>query len=287
MHIMQQIIVVVMAVAVGLVSGALGVHYARQAEVQELHAAVKAQEAAIAERVAEAESKAAERIRALEAEAEAAKSKLYERENELAAVEESASSAQERLLEAERRAMAAMESGEVEAPVAETEAPRDEDRRDRRGRGDWGNMTEEQREEMATRFREGMNQVFEDEMAYATDEESRARVAAISGYANQMFDMRRAMRDAATDEERDALRAEMDTMREETDKLVKEQQNAMLRDVARAHGVQGGPETRAYMQDIRSVIESPFFTFPMGGRGGPPGGFGGRGGRGGGEAAGQ
>jgi hypothetical protein len=279
---MQQIIVVVMAVAVGLVSGALGVHYARQAEVQELQAAVKAQEADADARVAEAEARAAERIRSLEAETEAAKAKLYERENELAAVEESASTAQERLLEAERRAMAAMESGEDEE-TAETEAPRDEDRRDRRGRGDWGNMTEEQREEMAARFREGMNQVFEEEMAYATDEESRARVAAISGYANQMFDVRRAMRDAATDEERDALRAEMDAMREETDKLVKEQQNAMLREVARAHGVKGGPETRAYMQDIRSVIESPFFTFPMGGRGGPPGGFGGR--RGGGEAA--
>jgi len=281
---MQQIIIVVMAVAVGLVSGALGVHYARQAEVQELHAAVKTQEAVAAARVAEAEAKAAERIRALEAETEAAKAKLYERENELAAVEESASSAQERLLEAERRAMTALESGEEdETPAPEADGGRDEGRRDRRGRGDWGNMTEEQREEMAARFREGMNQVFEEEMAYATDEESRARVSAISGYANQMFDMRRAMRDAATDEERDALRAEMDAMREETDKLVKEQQNAMLRDVARAHGVKGGPETRAYMQDIRSVIESPFFTFPMGGRGGPPGGFGGR--RGGGEAA--
>ncbi|MBI1317342.1 MAG: hypothetical protein GC168_00150 [Candidatus Hydrogenedens sp.] len=281
---MQQAISLVVALAIGLVAGALGVHFVREADLQKMQAQLLEQEQAAKARLELAKTQADERLHALEAEVESAKAQLYDREDKLAEVEASATSAQEQLRRAELEAQAALEAQETEGAAEEAPAEADSNREDReRWRGGWGDMTEEQRQEMANRFRDGMNQFFDEEYAYAKDAESQERIAALGDYANQMFDLRRAMRDATTDEEREALRAQSDEMREASEKLLREQQNAMLRDVATAHGIKG-KDSKAYIRDMRAVMESPFFTFPMGGRGpGGPGGFGGgpRGGGGG------
>jgi hypothetical protein len=95
------------------------------------------------------------------------------------------------------------------------------------------------------------------------------------------------MRDAQTDEERDAIRDEMRTLGESTRQLVQEQQDFLMRDSLRQSGITDPKAQDAAMQSLRQTMEGPFFRGPLawgaGGPGGPGGGgfFGG--GRGGGR----
>jgi predicted nucleic acid-binding Zn-ribbon protein len=113
---------------------------------------------------------------------------------------------------------------------------------------------------------------FADQIANATTEEARQRLEDIDAYRNQMFELRAAMRNAKTEEERAALEEQADAARDNLQQLTKEQQRAMLVDVGRNYGLKG-EDLQAFQREMREVIESPFFRM-----GGPGGGGRGRGG---------
>ncbi len=141
---------------------------------------------------------------------------------------------------------------------------------------------EQERQEEETRraerfeaFRSQIDDFFDNEIANAPTEEMRARLELLDEYREDLFELRSAMRAATTDEERAELEAQSDAARDAMGQLMREQQRDMLMDVGRTHGLKG-ESLRTFQQDVRNLMESPYFRF--GGPGGPggPGGMGGR-----------
>ena len=138
-----------------------------------------------------------------------------------------------------------------------------------------------EREQRVAEFQAMADNFFADQIANATTDEARQRLEDIDTYRNQMFELRAAMRNAKTEEERAALEEQADAARDNLQQLTKEQQRAMLVDVGRNYGLKG-EDLQAFQREMREVIESPFFRMggPGGGgrgRGGPFGGGGGPG----------
>lgn len=135
------------------------------------------------------------------------------------------------------------------------------------------------REEWSNNFRGGMQQFLDTAYAEASTPAEQERIAALGEYGEAMFELRRQMGDAETDEEREALgeamRENWDGMRD----LMREQQDHMFRETLEAAGIKKRGEQRLLIENIRETIESPFFmgSRGSGGFGGPPGGFGRRG----------
>jgi hypothetical protein len=146
-------------------------------------------------------------------------------------------------------------------------APR-EDERDGRDNPE----RQAEREQRMAEFQAMADTFFADQIANATTEEARQRLEDIDAYRNQMFELRAAMRNAKTEEERAALEEQADAARDNLQQLTKEQQRAMLVDVGRNYGLKG-EDLQAFQREMREVIESPFFRM-----GGPGGGGRGRGG---------
>lgn len=134
---------------------------------------------------------------------------------------------------------------------------------------------EARRAERFEAFRSQVDDFFDNEIANAPTEEMRARLELLDAYREDMFELRTAMRSATTDEEREELDAQADAARDAMGQLMREQQRDMLMAVGRTHGLKG-EALRTFQQDVRNLMESPYFRF--GGSGGPggPGGMGGR-----------
>lgn len=175
------------------------------------------------------------------------------------------------------------------------EAPPDTGRR-RGGRGDDGTpltpeeqkarderraQWEQQRQEGVQRFRENVYSNFADAANAETDPVARERLTTMAEYSEQMFDLREQMRNAQTDEDQEALRAQMGEVVSNLRQMNREQQDYMLGSLAQQYGVQS-IQQQQFLEDVRSTVSSPFFE--MGGRRG--GGVGGGGVRGGGSGGG-
>ncbi|MBX7257445.1 MAG: hypothetical protein K1Y02_13865 [Candidatus Hydrogenedentes bacterium] len=188
------------------------------------------------------------------------------------------------------------EVAEVPAEMPEQPAPADnasmrDGRRDRRGGPGEEATPEEQeawrqeREQRMTEFRDRMGQFFAGEMEKTNDPAVQQRLSQISEYSQYSMDLRRQMREAQTDEERQALSEQFEQVANTTRTLVKEQQDYLLRQSLASNGVTDAATQDAMINSYRTTMESPFFRMPMGGGpGGGPwgGGWGGRGSRGGG-----
>lgn len=144
--------------------------------------------------------------------------------------------------------------------------------RNRETRGNWS-------EERAAEFREGMNQFYDDAIASADTPEAQDRITSIRDYSQQMMDLRQQMRNAADDTTREALRADMEAMRDEMRPLIRDQQNYLLQQAAASAGVNNANVQRKLADALRDTMRSPFFMPGFGSaRGGPGGGPGGPGG---------
>lgn len=134
---------------------------------------------------------------------------------------------------------------------------------------------EARRAEFRQRFQERVDTFFEEQYARARTAEEQERIALMQEYSQYAMDLRGAMRDAETDEERQALGEQFrDTWTALRD-LRDEQQAAMVRDVAAEYGITGANQ-QAFTDAVLRLQESPFFNpgAAMGGRGGGPGGRG-------------
>jgi hypothetical protein len=140
---------------------------------------------------------------------------------------------------------------------------------------------QQEREQRFADFRNQMSDFFTGEMQKTTDPAVQQRLSQISEYAQYTMDLRRQMRDAKTDEERQALMTQFQDASNTARSLVTEQQDYMLRQSLTQSGVTDSSAQNAALAQLRSTLESPLFRFPMGGMGGfgggPSGGFGGEG----------
>lgn len=186
---------------------------------------------------------------------------------------------------------------EVNASTEEqTNEPPSEERREREGRrGRWGgDDTPEQREarrqEFVTRMQDNLTQFFTGELDKSGSPETQERLIALENQIHDMMNLRMQMRNAETDEERQALeQAFGETMTAARDTM-KEQQREMVNSLATQFGINGKENRQAFQQALEAAVDSPFFSdnpaaimFGGGGRsngGRGPGGGGRRGGGG-------
>lgn len=145
----------------------------------------------------------------------------------------------------------------------------------------------QERAQRAQEFRERMQEFFDNQIRQAPDKATQERLAAIREYSEYTMDLFRQMREAQTDEERDAIREELSSAGETARSLIREQQDYVLRQSLAASGVTDSKSQDALLSAVRQTMDNnPFFRMGgfggWGGRGGdgPPGPWGGRGGGG-------
>lgn len=183
---------------------------------------------------------------------------------------------------------------EINASAEEqaTEPP-SEERREREGRrGRWGgDATPEEREarrqEFVTRMQDNLTQFFTGELNKSGSPATQERLIALENQIHDMMELRMQMRNAETDEERQALeQAFGETMTAARDTM-KEQQREMVDSLADQFNIKGKENRQAFQQALEAAVDSPFFSdnpsaIMFGGGGGRnsggrgPGGGGGR-----------
>jgi cell division protein FtsB/Fe-S cluster assembly iron-binding protein IscA len=175
----------------------------------------------------------------------------------------------------------------AEEPLEAVEDPRPEerDRGNREGRERWrerrgdqaqaddGLTREQRRQEFAAQMRERANEMARNEMAKWNDPVAQQRISTINEQTQYMMDLRMQMREAQTDEEREALRTAMDQTRDTIRALTEEQQDYALRQLASQFGITAPGAQDQFIAGLRETQQSPYFR--SWGMMGGPGGFGG------------
>ncbi len=131
---------------------------------------------------------------------------------------------------------------------------------------------EDRRRSYADDYRTRMNDFFSNEIEASTDPDEKARLASISEYSQSLMEQRQLLRDAQSDEERQAI---FETMRQNGDTLrsmVEEQQDQVLRDALARQGVSGRAQQDGIIGAYKEAQRGPFFSGPFtffggGGRG--------------------
>lgn len=139
---------------------------------------------------------------------------------------------------------------------------------------------EERRRSYMDNYRQRMTDFMRAEIEASNDPAEKQRIASISEYMESLMDQRRLLREAQTDEERQAV---FDTMRENAGVLrsmVEEQQDEVVRDSLERQGITSRSEQDAVIQAYKEAQDDPFFQGPftffggrgygMRGGGGPP-----------------
>jgi hypothetical protein len=162
--------------------------------------------------------------------------------------------------------------------------------RPRRWPPDWDSEEmQARREEFVREYAQRM-QEFEDRIAaQITDPAGIERYNALMGLRDYQNELRDQLRNAKSDEEREAIRARMDEARRSGQQMVNDQQDAMLRAMAGANGITDPAAQSEFVSSMRQTLENPFFSMEgMLAGGGPPGrGFPSGGGRRGGRPSGR
>ena len=136
---------------------------------------------------------------------------------------------------------------------------------------------EQERSQRGAEFRDRMDGFFDEAIQQAPDATVQNRLSSIKEYTDYSMDLMREMREAETDEERDALRDELSATWDATRTLVREQQDYLLKETLKTNGISNAQQQQALVDAMRQTMEDPFFRMPGGGGGpgGAPGGWGG------------
>jgi hypothetical protein len=120
-------------------------------------------------------------------------------------------------------------------------------------------------------------QEFEDRIAaQITDPAAIEAYNALMELRDYQNELRDQLRDAQTDAEREALRTKLDEARGDARQMVKDQQDAMLRSIAKANGITDPKKQTAFVSAMRETLGNPFFEMDQmltGGSGPGRGGF--------------
>jgi len=155
------------------------------------------------------------------------------------------------------------------------------------GRSRWDELSPEEREAMMDRrrafmtgMRDRVHSYLEDRIVQSTDPVEQERMMAMQEYTAYMADLRQQMHDAETDEVREELGDLMRQAGGEMEGLLREQQNAMLFQLAEEYGITDARKQAEFVDRMRDLRRDPLFNPPMipgmgSGRGFDGGGFGG------------
>lgn len=125
------------------------------------------------------------------------------------------------------------------------------------------------RDEFARNFQQGVSDFFAEAIANSPDPADQQRLALIQQNFEDMMALRRQREAAQSEEEREQYDAQMRAAREETQRLVREHQDKMIRDALASSGIEGNRQDRVLKQ-LRRTMESPFFSSGYGGLGPSP-----------------
>jgi len=184
-----------------------------------------------------------------------------------------------------RDLMQAFEAIQDDAPESQGPTSQTGERDD--SRDEFSRWTPEERaarfREFEQRVRERVNGVLQQEYAQAPDRATQDRIELLQAYMDQMAQLRGAMRDAETDQDREILRQSMRESYTNIRDLVQTQQDSMLRSFAAENGIKDSVKQDAFIANLRDLQRTPFFQAErmmgggFGGWGGGPGSWGGRG----------
>lgn len=148
----------------------------------------------------------------------------------------------------------------------------------RRPSDEGGEPREDRRRGYMDEFRQRMSDFLTAEIEASSDPAEKARLASISEYTQSLMEQRQLLRDAQTDEERQAI---FDTMRQNGETLrtmVEEQQDQVMRESLERQGISSRAQQDGIIAAYKEAQNDPFFTGPFTffgggrrGRGGPPG----------------
>ena len=128
-------------------------------------------------------------------------------------------------------------------------------------------------QEFEQRMRERVTTVLQEEYDNAADADTQERVQTIQAYTDQLAQLRTAMRDAQTDQERDGLRQSMRETYGALQEVVRTQQDSMLRTFASSNGITDTGKQDTFINGLRDLQSNTFFQTDRmmggGGRGGP------------------
>lgn len=282
---MRTIIIGVVAVALGLVAGIL---LARSQLGPRIEQVAAERDAALRDlrQVGKDAEQIATRVRQLENENRSLEEELGALREKLAAVPQASDVA-----EAEEQALW---QDEPVFPVAldALDAPDTQMTADAAPDDSQDRLPEEERARREAWWREArqgmrgrMDDFFQDEFDATADPEVQERVVQLQDYTTSLMELRQAMRDAQTDEEREALRETMGETFAGLRELTMAQQDYMTRNLAQEYGIKDPARQDAFIESMREMNSTPYFRPErlFGGRGGPggmrgPGGPGGPGG---------
>lgn len=140
--------------------------------------------------------------------------------------------------------------------------PNPENNQDQSGRENprWTPEERAQRfREFEQRARERVNNVLQQEYAQAPDRATQNRIELLQAYMDQLTQLRDAMRNAQTDEDREVLRQSMRESFGNVRDLVQTQQDSMLRSFAAQNGIKDTEKQNAFIAGLRNLQATPFF----------------------------
>lgn len=146
-------------------------------------------------------------------------------------------------------------------PASEPAADRSEARERRR----------QQAEEWRSRFAGQAREMFDRQFAMTDDPAALESLAALNEWREYQQSLRQELRSVESEEDRNAILTEMEEARRNSQQLVHDQQDSLLRTFAEEHGISGETELGAFNDQLREVLQNPFFRMErmLVGGGGP------------------
>ena len=122
--------------------------------------------------------------------------------------------------------------------------------------------------------------MFDEQIALMDDPLAAERLDALMEWRDYQRELGQEMRGAQSEEERAALMGEMRDARANAQQVLDDQQDSLMRSFAERQGIKGESDQGRFAEQLREVLQNPFFEMertlvgggPMGGMGRQPGG---------------
>lgn len=134
-------------------------------------------------------------------------------------------------------------------PVSEP-SPDQSEARERRRR---------QAEQWRERFAGQARDMFDRQFAMVDDPAALESLAALNEWRQYQQSLRQELRGVESEEDRNAILADMQEARRNSQQLVNQQQDSLLRTFAEKNGISGETEQGAFADQLREVLQNPFF----------------------------
>lgn len=117
----------------------------------------------------------------------------------------------------------------------------------------------QQAEQWRERFEGQARGMWDERFATIDDPAALESLEALSEWRDYQQAMRRQLRELESEEDRNAVLAEMEEARWNAQQLVNDQQNSLLRAFAEEHGITGDTDQDQFIDQLRETLQNPFF----------------------------